>query len=156
MAMVLVWASTAYGEIYLYANGGDVESIELVPYEPCTFEIVSNDYTPFYAAYVGWDWTYFGIDPMLGTFTLSDIMPEAGDMAEAYLYHEPSYWYLYDVVAAGYSYFPESGIHFVFDYIPVAIGETDLLLVSRQQKWHRLRLLVRGGLQVFSCMQENT
>jgi len=28
--------------------------------------------------------------------------------------------------------------------------------VSRQQKWHRLKLLVRGGPQVFSCMQENT
>ena len=30
------------------------------------------------------------------------------------------------------------------------------LVVSRQQKWHRLMPLVRGGLQVFSCMQENT
>jgi hypothetical protein len=29
-------------------------------------------------------------------------------------------------------------------------------IVSRQQKWHRLRDLVRGRLQVFSCMQENT
>jgi len=28
--------------------------------------------------------------------------------------------------------------------------------VSRQQKWHMLRHLVRGDLQVFSCMQENT
>ena len=28
--------------------------------------------------------------------------------------------------------------------------------VSRQQKWHRLTPLVRGCLQVFSCMQENT
>jgi len=29
-------------------------------------------------------------------------------------------------------------------------------LVSRQQKWHRLKLLVRGEAQVFSCMQEKT
>ncbi len=36
------------------------------------------------------------------------------------------------------------------------IHNTDYLTVSRQQKWHRLRLLVRGDLQVFSCMQENT
>ena len=28
--------------------------------------------------------------------------------------------------------------------------------VSRQQKWHRLRDLVRREVQVFSCMQENT
>jgi hypothetical protein len=28
--------------------------------------------------------------------------------------------------------------------------------VSRQQKWHRLTPLVRGDLQVFSCMQENS
>jgi len=32
----------------------------------------------------------------------------------------------------------------------------DYKSVSRQQKWHRLRPLVRGDLQVFSCMQENT
>jgi len=28
--------------------------------------------------------------------------------------------------------------------------------VSRQQKWHRMRHLVRGEVQVFSCMQEKT
>ena len=28
--------------------------------------------------------------------------------------------------------------------------------VSRQQKWHRIRHLVRGEAQVFSCMQEKT
>ncbi|MDP6433472.1 MAG: hypothetical protein QGI15_04035, partial [Candidatus Scalindua sp.] len=28
--------------------------------------------------------------------------------------------------------------------------------VSRQQKWHKLTPLVKGDLQVFSCMQENT
>jgi hypothetical protein len=30
------------------------------------------------------------------------------------------------------------------------------LSVSRQQKWHRMRDLVRREAQVFSCMQENT
>jgi hypothetical protein len=28
--------------------------------------------------------------------------------------------------------------------------------VSRQEKWHSMRHDVRRGLQVFSCMQENT
>ena len=31
-----------------------------------------------------------------------------------------------------------------------------LILVSRQEKWHSVRHDVRRGLQVFSCMQENT
>jgi transposase InsO family protein len=36
-------------------------------------------------------------------------------------------------------------------------GKTPMqTFVSRQQKWHRLTPLVRGDLQVFSCMQENT
>ena len=130
MAMVLVWASTAYGEIYLYANGEDVELIELAPYESCTFEIVSNDYIPYYTAYFGWDWFYFFNGPVFGTFTLSEIKPEAGDMAEVYLYDDPGLWYLYEVVAAGDSSFPEPGIHFVFDYVPDQTGETDLLLLD--------------------------
>ncbi len=34
--------------------------------------------------------------------------------------------------------------------------EEQQLVVSRQHKWHRMRHLVRGEVQVFSCMQENT
>jgi hypothetical protein len=36
------------------------------------------------------------------------------------------------------------------------VFEKNGVAVSRQQEWHRLTPLVRGGLQVFSCMQENT
>jgi hypothetical protein len=31
-----------------------------------------------------------------------------------------------------------------------------IFCVSRQEKWHSMRHDVRRGLQVFSCMQENT
>jgi hypothetical protein len=34
----------------------------------------------------------------------------------------------------------------------IATAESLYVDVSRQQKWHRLRRLVRGGIQVFSCM----
>ena len=35
-------------------------------------------------------------------------------------------------------------------------GTVNGIGVSRQEKWHRLKDLVKGDIQVFSCMQENT
>jgi len=40
---------------------------------------------------------------------------------------------------------------------PFEVGVGDnIKRVSRQQKWHRVKRLVRGEAQVFSCMQEKT
>jgi len=48
------------------------------------------------------------------------------------------------------------GPHTYFGPVKVVFeGEDGPLTVSSQQKWHRLMPLVRGDLQVFSCMQEN-
>ena len=44
---------------------------------------------------------------------------------------------------------------------PGNVSQADIVVglvsyVSRQQKWHRMRHLVKGEAQVFSCMQEKT
>jgi hypothetical protein len=43
-----------------------------------------------------------------------------------------------------------------FDVQHAAALTNSIPSVSRQQKWHKVRHLVRGELQVFSCMQEKT
>ena len=53
-------------------------------------------------------------------------------------------------------------ISVMFIQVRIRAGEADflkdkeILSVSRQEKWHSMRHDVKRGLQVFSCMQENT
>jgi hypothetical protein len=120
LGLMVWWASVAEGAQYLTVNGADVTSITLELGQSRTVEVVSTDGTS-YVDYVGFD---NGI--VLGTFSHLETKPEAGSVASAVEHNEPAF-YGYLCIAAGGS---SPGVHFVFQYDALQVGETDLKLYN--------------------------
>ncbi len=106
---------------HLRVNGQDVRSITLEQGQTCTVEVVSTVSTS-YTDYVGFD---NGV--VLGSFSHYETTPLAGDMARVTEYNKPDF-YGYYVVAAGFKPPPSAGVHFIFEYEALQVGETDVKL----------------------------
>jgi hypothetical protein len=102
-------------------NGEALDAITLKTGQACTVEVVSDNSNP-YSAYVGFDDRV-----VLGSFDQPLATPEAGDLASITEYDVPSF-YGYYVSAAGTSPPPSPGVHFIIEYEPQQVGETELKL----------------------------
>jgi len=122
---VLALASTVHAAQSLTVNGDPCDSIVLELGQTCTVEVVSDDPNP-YNAYVGFD---DGL--VLGTFShLETKKKKAGDLADATEY-AVLVFYGYFIVSAGSLPPPSPGVHFVFQYQPQQVGETELKLYDQ-------------------------
>ncbi|MHC4691815.1 MAG: hypothetical protein ACYS67_03665 [Planctomycetota bacterium] len=123
LAFVLasVMASNAHGKITLTADNQNVSSITLELGQSCTVEVVSSDSTS-YEAYVG-----YYMAPIIGDLSLLEIKPEAGKDAEVHK-HSTMNFRGYYVKAGSGIFLPSPGVHFVFQFEPQEVGETDISL----------------------------
>jgi len=121
LVVVLVLASISHGSQSLTVDNQPEKSITLKMGQRCTVEVASTD-SMSYVAYVGFD---DGL--VLGSFTHLETKPEAGNLATAAEYSQPTF-YGYYVNAAGFAPAPSAGVHFVFEYVAQQLGETDLKL----------------------------
>jgi len=119
--LVLALAPAASAAQSLTVNGEALDAITLKTGQACTVEVISDNSNP-YSAYVGFDDRV-----VLGIFDQAGAMPEAGDLASITEYDVPSF-YGYYVSAAGTSPPPSPGVHFIIEYEPQQIGETELKL----------------------------
>lgn len=119
--LVLALAQVASAAQSLTVNGKALDAITLKTGQACTVEVVSDNSNP-YSAYVGFDDRV-----VLGSFDQPLSMPEAGDLASITEYDVPAF-YGYYVSAAGTSPPPSPGVHFVIEYEPQQVGETELKL----------------------------
>ena len=118
---VLALASTVHAAQSLTVNGDPCDSIVLELGQSRTVEVVSTD-TLSYVAYVGFD---NGV--VLGDFSHLETKPQAGDRSDVVEVNQPAF-YGYYVNATGISTPPSPGVHFVFQYEALQLGETDLKL----------------------------
>jgi len=119
---LMVWsAPIVQGAQYLTVNGADVTSITLELGQSRTIEVVSTDGMS-YVTYVGFD---NGV--VRGNFSHRQTKPQAGDRADVVEVNQPAF-YGYYVNATGISQPPSAGVHFVFEYVALQVGETDLKL----------------------------
>ncbi len=124
LGVVLSLISSANGAQYLTVNGQDVEAVTMEMGKLYSVEVVSTD-SASYVAYVGFD---NGV--ALGDFSHVQTKPEAGNLASFGEHDEPAF-YGYYLSAAGFSPPPSAGAHFVFQYQPQQIGETDIKLYDQ-------------------------
>ena len=121
LALMLCSVSTALGAVSLTVNGQDVTLIELELGRSCTVEVVSDNGIS-YVAYLGFD---DGV--VLGDFSHLETRPEAGNLATAIEYEQPTF-YGYYLSASGLNPAPSAGVHFTFEYVALQFGKTELKL----------------------------
>jgi len=117
LILVLVLASMANGDQKLTVNGEDVDSITIKLGQSCTVEVDSNDHNG-YLDNIGFD-DCNG----LGDFYHLETTPEAGSSAEVNPIDQPDFCG-YEII----TYYPWTGVHFIFQYDALQIGETILKL----------------------------
>ena len=103
---VLFLAPAAYGNIFLTANGEQVDIIVIDVNDTATFEIVSDNFDSYTA------FLYHGLASM-GIFTHIETRPEAGEYA--YVEQGPD---MFQVRADGIDPSPSPGVHFIFLFDP--------------------------------------
>lgn len=119
--LVLALAQMVCAAQTLTVNGEALDAITLKTGRACMVEVVSDNSNPYHA-YVGFDDRI-----VLGSFDKELAMPEAGDLANITEYDVPAF-YGYSFSAAGTSPPPSPGVHFVIEYEPQQVGETELKL----------------------------
>ena len=103
---VLLLTPVAYGDIFLTANGEEVDVIVIDVNDTATFEVVSDNFDS-YTAYF-----YHGLTA-IGIFSHIDTRPEAGE----YAYVEQAID-MFQIGADGIEFPPVPGIHFIFLFEP--------------------------------------